>query len=59
MNVFWELDRDEYIRYSIQNIEKLLLVFKKNSTPENPVYQFVGIYDIAGFDLRAVMNRQG
>jgi hypothetical protein len=56
---FWELDLDEYIRYSAQNVERLLYAMKQNSTPENPVRQFIGIYDVAGFNFRAILNRRG
>ena len=58
MRKFWKVDKEEYVRFGVQNMERILAAMNANSTPARPVTEFVALYDMEGLDMRAFMNKQ-
>jgi len=58
VNLFWEMDIDEYTRYCFRNIEMAIEAGRKQNKSGLSTYEFIGIYDMEGLNLRDLMSRK-
>lgn len=55
---FTKCDKTQNLLFGVQNMERVIKAMKTYSTPENPVNEFVTLYDLDGINFKSMMNKQ-